>query len=115
MFELLADGTVERLCRRIGEAGIPYGFGGVGRPGKGLLHAEYILGEHVRLKSSFVILSRSFCKSEGITDYTEFENAFIQGVHAIREVERECASWTEARFEENRRMVVEQVKRIVEA
>ena len=27
MFELLADGTVEMLCRKFREKGLPYGFG----------------------------------------------------------------------------------------
>lgn len=35
MFELLSDGTVERLCRQIGAAGLPYGFGGVAKLGGG--------------------------------------------------------------------------------
>ena len=30
MFELLADGTVDRLCSLASSYGIPYGFGGVG-------------------------------------------------------------------------------------
>ena len=33
MFQLLTDGTVDRLCAELREASIPYGFGGVGRPG----------------------------------------------------------------------------------
>ena len=37
MFQLLADGTVDRLCAELREANIPYGFGGVGRPGSGTL------------------------------------------------------------------------------
>ena len=42
MFELLADGTVEELCRKFKKKGIPYGFGGIGRIGKGELPAENI-------------------------------------------------------------------------
>lgn len=115
MFELLADGTVERLCKRIGEAKIPYGFGGVGRPGSGTLRAEAILGEHVRLKSQFVILSRSFCNTAIIQDYDERNEIFCNGVKEIREVERECARWTEKQFEQNRQRVVQSVQEIVGA
>ena len=115
MFELLADGTVERLCRRIGAAGIPYGFGGVGRPGSGTLPAEYILGEHVRLGSSSVILSRSFCNTSLITDLGELEEIFRDGVADIRAVERACADWTEEQFEENRRKLVACVEKIIGA
>lgn len=35
MFQLLTDGTVDRLCAELREASIPYGFGGVGRPARG--------------------------------------------------------------------------------
>lgn len=115
MFELLADGTVERLCRRIGDAGIPYGFGGVGRPGSGTLRAECILGEHVRLGSSFVILSRSFCNTSLVTDYGEMEQIFRGGVKEIRRVERDCAAWKAEQFEENRQNVIESVKQIIGA
>ena len=31
MFELLTNGTVERLCRKIAAADIPYGFGGIAK------------------------------------------------------------------------------------
>ena len=113
MFELLADGTVEKLCRQIREAGIPYGFGGVGRPGKGTLPAEYILGEHVRLGSSFVILSRSFCNINSISDYAEMELLFQNGVRDIRSVLREDATWTKEQLEANRQKVVERVNQIV--
>lgn len=113
MFELLADGTVEKLCQRIGEAGIPYGFGGVGRPGSGTLRAEAILGEHVRLKSQFVILSRSFCNTSVIKDYREIREVFSDGVREIREVENTCAGWNEEEFEENRQRVIQSVQQIV--
>ena len=113
MFELLADGTVEKLCQRIGEAGIPYGFGGVGRPGSGTLRAEAILGEHVRLRSQFVILSRSFCNTSVIRDYKEILEVFTNGVREIREVEEACTKWTEEEYEENRQRVIQSVQQIV--
>ena len=115
MFELLSNGTVEMLCRRIGEAGIPYGFGGVGRPGCGTLPAELILGEHARLKSSFVILSRSFCNMAELSDYSEIKTKFQEGIRDIRMVERACASWSEEQFEENRLRVVRCVEQIIGA
>lgn len=68
MFELLADGTVERLCSKFHEKGIKYGFGGIASIGRGLLPAENIIIEHYRLGSSMTILSRSFC------DVNKFQN-----------------------------------------
>lgn len=58
MFQLLADGTVERLCTKFREKGIPYGFGGIASLGKGMIPAEMIIREHYRLGSTCAILSR---------------------------------------------------------
>lgn len=113
MFQLLADGTVDRLCVRLRDANIPYGFGGVGRPGSGTLPAEYIIGEHVRLGSQYVILSRSFCNTAKITDLNEIRRIFTDGVAEIRSVERACAAWTQEQFAENHRRVCDCVEKIV--
>ena len=113
MFQLLADGTVDRLCAGLREAKIPYGFGGVGRPGTGTLPAEYIIGEHYRLGSQYVILSRSFCNTAKITDLNEIKRIFTEGVADIRRVERECTTWTQEQFDENHRRVCDCVEKIV--
>lgn len=57
MFQLLSDGFVEEVTSKISK---PFGIGGVARIGSGLIPAEYIMAEHIRLKSSAVILSRAF-------------------------------------------------------
>ena len=113
LFQLLADGTVDRLCTGLREANIPYGFGGVGRPGSGALPAEYIIGEHYRLGSQYVILSRSFCNTSKIMELGEICRIFTEGVADIRRVERDCAAWTQEQFEENRRRVCTCVEKIV--
>lgn len=61
MFELLANGTVERITKKIRKTPIPYGFGGISHLGDGLLPAEMIVTEHYRLGSTRAILSRGFC------------------------------------------------------
>ena len=113
MFQLLADGTVDRLCAGLREANISYGFGGVGRPGSGMLPAEYIIGEHYRLGSQYVILSRSFCNTSKITELGEIRRIFTDGVADIRRVEQDCAAWTQEQFEENHRRVCNCVEKIV--
>ena len=113
MFQLLADGTVDRLCAGLRDANIPYGFGGVGRPGSGTLPAEYIIGEHYRLGSQYVILSRSFCNTGKVTDLDEIQRIFTEGVADIRRVERDCAEWTQEQFEENHRRVCACIEKIV--
>lgn len=111
MFELLADGTVERLCKAFRDKGIPYGFGGIAALGKGLLPAEKVIAEHYRLGSGCVILSRSFCNAADKT-YDEIEAIFSTGVAAIRAREAECAALTAEELETNRQDVVSAVTQI---
>lgn len=91
MFELLVDGTVERLCNKFKEKGIPYGFGGIAALGKGMLPAERIITEHYRLGSSRVILSRSFCDVNKIKHLGEISSIFMAGIREIREYEKKVA------------------------
>lgn len=114
MFELLADGTVEALCCRFAQAGKPYGFGGIARVGTGTLSAERILGEHVRLHSSAVILSRSFCNTTEITGYEEIDAIFQAEVPKIRDAEREYRSYNADQLAANHLLVQEAVQKILE-
>lgn len=113
MFELLADGTVERLFGIIKAVGIPCGFGGIAALGKGLLPSEHVIREHYRLGSSFAILSRSFCNTNLIPEIERIEPIFREGVGAIREFETQCSLHPEL-FEENRQTVIEKVNAICE-
>lgn len=114
MFELLSDGTVERLCQRFKSAGIPYGFGGIARIGQGDLPAEHILAEHVRLGSGMVILSRSFFTLRAGDAMEACKEEFREGVEAIRAYENILATKDDAFFEENRKIVQQKVAAIVE-
>lgn len=113
MFELLADGTVEYLCKKFKEKGLPYGFGGIGRIGTGDIHAEYVIKEHYRLGSGCAILSRSFCNVNKIADKEEITNLFTKGIKDIRELEAECQRQSLDYFEYNRQIVKEKVAEIV--
>lgn len=66
MFELLADGTVDKICNAIKKSQKPFGFGGIARIGYGTLPAEYIIKEHYRIGSTRAILSRSFCNADKV-------------------------------------------------
>ena len=92
MFELLTDGTVENICRRIQQKGIVYGFGGIASLGRGLVPAELIIKEHYRLGSKMTILSRSFCNIDRIDSLEAVEEIFFRGVREIRALEKECAA-----------------------
>ncbi len=90
MFQLLADGTVDSLIEKFKKKGIAYGFGGLASLEGGLLPGKMVLKEHYRLGSSRVILSRSFCNTQKITDLTEIEEIFKTGIKALREEESRC-------------------------
>lgn len=113
MFELLADGTVENICKKIKNKGIPYGFGGISRMGTGTLPAEHIITEHYRLGSQIAILSRSFCNTNIITDKNQIEELFNIGIRDIRDVEQKVKKYTDEQFEENRKLVLKEVNEIV--
>ena len=65
MFEILSSGLVDYMASKFKEHKIPFGFGGMGKIGEGLLPAELILCEHYRLGSESVILSRTFRNEVG--------------------------------------------------
>ena len=110
MFELLSNGVVERLCQKCKAKGIPYGFGGIARIGEGTLPAESIVMEHYRLGSSRVILSRSFCNTDEITDIASVENIFSENMTLLRAYENSLIDKSELEYSEN----VEAVKRSVD-
>lgn len=112
MFELLADGTVEMLCEKFRKKRIPYGFGGIGRLGRGDLPAEYVIKEHYRLGSECAILSRSFCNTNIITDKEKIRKIFDEGMADIRALEKECERYKRY-FIDNKKVVREKVEAIV--
>lgn len=113
MFQLLADGTVEMLGNKIKAKGIPFGFGGLAQLHTGMLPGYEVLKEHYRLGSSMVIVSRSFCNTDVITDLDEVKAIFQKGIKEIRDLEAEVQSKPMQYFEKNHVEVVEKVNQIV--
>lgn len=114
MFELLTDGTVERICAALRYTGIPYGFGGIASIGSGLVPAEIILKEHYRLGSSMVILSRSFCDIESTPDIDCVEKKLFAGVRCIRDYEEQIIRYSKY-FDDNRALLQEYVQRAADS
>jgi hypothetical protein len=114
MFELLADGTVESLCKKIQETSIPYGFGGIAKIGDGLLPAERIILEHYRLGSTRAILSRTFCDNAIIQDIEEIRRVFDLNMRKLREFEKYAAIQDEKALLKNQEEVRIGVRAVVE-
>lgn len=112
MFELLANGTVEKLGDKIKANGIPFGFGGIATLDGGALPGSMVLKEHVRLSSSMVIVSRSFCNTDIVTDLNEVKHIFDKGISGLRALEKEASQAGAVYLEENRKDVVAAVNKI---
>lgn len=114
LFELLTDGTVDTLAKKITAKGIPFGIGGFGRVFRGdLLPAENIIAEHYRLGSSMAILSRAFCNTSEISDLTEIKKIFTQGIKENREYEKYLEQQDSAFFIQKHKETAEIIKKIV--
>lgn len=101
MFELLVDGTVEKIMNIAKKKNMPCGIGGVGRIGEGLIPAEIIFLENFRLGSSGMILSRTFAQLGYGQNLDEFKYKFESNLEKLRELEKVASKMTEKEFHEN--------------
>ena len=112
MFELLSDGTVECLAKKIKNSGKVFGFGGIAKIGDGQVPSEMILAEHYRLGSQMAILSRSFC-DRNIKDSEKAKAIFKTDLKAVRDYEKTLDSKDEKFFIDNKNNLVKAVEKIV--
>lgn len=113
MFELLTDGTVEMLARKIKKKNIPFGFGGVAQLGQGDVPAEYILSEHYNLGSSSVILSRTFYNVNKMDELEKMKKVFFKGIKEIRDYESLLGSKENDFFTQNKMNLNKKIKEVV--
>lgn len=113
MFELLVDGTVEAICKKIQNAGKPYGFGGISKLGGGMIPAEKIISEHYRLGSTRAILSRSFCNADLYEDPFEVREIFNIELNKLRQYEKSLRNKDFDFFQENKKNTKSAVQDIV--
>lgn len=89
MFELLTDGTLDVPINSLCKAGALFGIGGVARVDEGLVPAQIIIGEHVRLGATAAILSRTFHRrgeafsADGAAETLKREIAKIRDAHRL--------------------------------
>ena len=112
MFELLSDGLVEYIAEKCNKAGVPFGFGGIARIGEGDLPSDNILGEHVRLGSTSVILSRTFKGVVGV-DKNAHKIDLADEVKKVRTRMTEIGLWNEEQHIENRKKIAEAVDVVI--
>lgn len=112
MFELLSDGLVEYIAQKCNKVGMPFGFGGIARIGEGDLPSDNILGEHVRLGSTSVILSRTFKGVVGVDKNARPIDLGIE-VQKVRDRVLEIDKWNEEQHVENRKKIAEAVDKVI--
>ncbi len=112
MFELLSGGLVEYVADKCNRAGMPFGFGGIARIGEGDLPSDNILGEHVRLGSQSVILSRTFKGIVGV-DANAHPIDLKEEVDKVRHRLNEISAWGEEEHRKNRIVIQEAVEKVI--
>ena len=113
MFELLANGKIEDNIKLLKSSGIPFGIGGIARIGEGLLSSEIILGEHLRLGSSAVILSRTFNRKDEEKTFEESLRIFRQEFVKLKKLESILRNRSDKEIEVNRVLLKNHVNKIV--
>ncbi len=101
LFEPLAGNLLDGAAARLREADIPFGVGGVARAGGGDLPARSVLGEHVRLGSGWVILSRAFHGSAATLEELRSELDLAVELARLREIEDAWKAATPAELQQN--------------
>jgi hypothetical protein len=110
MFEPLADGVLEEPCAALREAGVPFGIGGVARVGEGILDPAVLLGEHVRLGSTWAILSRSFHRQSTTLTEMTMSTDFLAELTALRDAYGAFEAQSLAELERNRVRVADRIR-----
>ena len=112
MFEFLSNSLLEYIADKCNKAGMPFGFGGIARIGEGDLPSDNILGEHVRLGSTSVILSRTFKGVVGVDKNARPIDLGIE-VQKVRDRVLEIDKWNEEQHVENRKKIAEAVDKVI--
>lgn len=107
LFEPMAARLLDPAAAVLNQAGVTWGVGGVARIGQGELPAETVLGEHVRLGSQWIILSRAF-HSGAATSAALLETLdFPTEIEKLRQAETHWRSTDENTLLDNQRQLAE--------
>ena len=112
MFELLVDGTVDHMAQILRRLKVPFGIGGVARIGEGLLPADLILSEHVRLGSTAAILSRTFHRNMSSVAQMKSEMDYPSEIDNLRKAFSKAQAFGPADHAENQERVANAVAKI---
>jgi len=113
MFEPVANGMVDDIAAAIRKRALPFGIGGLARAGEGLLPAELLVAEHVRLGSTGAILSRTFHRNSPTVEELEQEMDFAAELGRLHAAHRKYSSASTAELQAIHNDVAARVASIV--
>jgi hypothetical protein len=114
LFEPIAAGLIDPAAALLNDYGVQWGFGGIARVGGGALPAEWILSEHVRLGSKWVILSRAFHGGASTVEELIQQIDLVQELENLRAYEHKWQVAGEETLKQNREQFIAQTFAIAE-
>ena len=114
MFEPYIDGLLDKAVSILRSNNKKFGIGGIGKIGSDLLPTpECVINEHTRLKSSGVILSRSFKGNFSEESKELFETELTQSVIKFRKQEKYSKTLDENQLLENYDILKNDINKVV--
>lgn len=113
LFEPLALGLLDWMIERIKASGKNFGFGGIAAINSGEIPAEYILAEHVRLGSRYVILSSIFSKNVDIYNVENRTERIKKALDHLNEKTEELSKRSSEQIEADRRIIKDKIQQVV--
>uniref|UniRef100_D5X681 HpcH/HpaI aldolase n=1 Tax=Thiomonas intermedia (strain K12) TaxID=75379 RepID=D5X681_THIK1 len=115
MFQPLADGVVDRVAAVAQQQGKRFGFGGIARLDEGLLPGRVVLGEHLRLGSTSVILSRTFNRERIEAPDSDWKAIYAEEIHRLHHAVQVLAQREPAEIENDRLLAVDLITRVAQS
>ncbi|WP_449370433.1 aldolase/citrate lyase family protein [Thiomonas sp.] len=115
MFEPLAGGVIDHVAAVAKQQGKRFGFGGIARLDEGLLPGRVVLGEHLRLGSSSVILSRTFNRERIEDPDSDWRAIYAKELARLLHAAQVLAQREPAEIENDRLLAIDLIARIVQS
>ena len=115
MFQPLADGVVDRVANVAKQHGKRFGFGGIARLDEGLLPGRVVLGEHLRLGSGSVILSRTFNRERIEAPESDWQTIYAEQIRSLRHAAQVLSQREPAEIESDRLLAVDLITRVAQS
>lgn len=110
LFEVISNGILEESCSFLRESGISFGIGGIARSQEGVISPEYLLGEHVRLGSTRVILSQTFHRNPKDLNAMTDDMNFSEELNKLKKIYSHFSRCSDAELKTNQVLTSSRIK-----